>query len=60
MTVTELREALQKLEAEGHGALNCLVRVDFKDRYWLDDVEPEIWTVPAGYDEAGSTVVKLA
>lgn len=31
MTVTELREALQKLEAEGHGALPIGVRVGSAD-----------------------------
>lgn len=42
MTVTELREALQALEAQGHGALRCVATVDWKDRSWLEEVGPEV------------------
>lgn len=59
MTVTELREALQALEAQGRGGLPCVIVVDWKDSRWLDDAEPTLWVVPQGYSEAGAEVVKL-
>lgn len=63
MNVIELREALQKLEADGKGGLPVAVRVDFNDRCWLETPEPRIEKV--GWHEAdsgfpeGAVIVRL-
>lgn len=63
MTVTELREALQAIEAQGHGALRCVVKEDFRERFWLEPADPRIEAVGSCYGDtefpAGSTVVIL-
>ncbi|MBK8916390.1 MAG: hypothetical protein IPM64_17635 [Phycisphaerales bacterium] len=57
MTVTELREALQKLESEGHGDVRVL------DSFWLKPADPRIAVVEASYSTpafpTGSVVVML-
>lgn len=54
MTVTELREKLQHLEAQGHGALEVCYMNFFKDRDDLDEpFDPEVRT------EDGMTYVRI-
>lgn len=63
MTVTELREALQALEAQGHGELRCVVYEEWKDRTYIEDANPRIETLGKFVGDAlsppGSTIVVL-
>lgn len=47
MTVTELREALQALEAQGHGTLPVFIDVSIEHLYFY---EPDRITIGKGFD----------
>lgn len=53
MTVTELRQALEKLEAEGQGQRLCVILRQIKDSEWWDDPELRLESITAPAAEPG-------
>ena len=63
MTVTEMRGALQKLEAEGHGARLCVIIRSWKERDYYDDPDLALERIdkfsaePPSYPEGAEIVL---